>query len=216
MFYCPACGTGVEEVTSFCGSCGGQLQARPTASLGPSVAGPPDQAQFPPRQGARSANRKPIGHPGVLVGGIALVLVIILGAIHLAGSGASSGSPQSVASAVATDLHVGELSQLCLLVVPNDVSKCQSDMAQAAAAKVTYSALAVGAVTVQGDRALAVWTGTICSNGSCNSNHDPNAAIGKGLTFDQVYSAVVNGNSQEYPFLALVKQNGKWYVNSSN
>jgi len=80
--------------------------------------------------------------------------------------------------------------------------------------RVKYTDLAVGAVTVDGNRAVFAMTGSVCvgTSGRCFSNRDANLGKDKGQTFDQMY-AIATGTTNGSPFLLpIVLRGGRWYV----
>jgi hypothetical protein len=122
-------------------------------------------------------------------------------------------SPQPTASAVVSDLQTGSFSQVCTLALPTQVSKCDGDLWPLAAHNVRYQSLTLGTVTARGNRALFVMTGSVCVGPTqCFVNHDPNAALGSGMTFDQQYALAVSSSLSNPMFVPLVEQDGKWYV----
>lgn len=190
----------------------GDTPQPPSDAPGPSANPPTGVAQSPsPRTEASGGKR-----PALLVVGVVILLALIGGALYvgLAGSPSSdaNSSAPAAASAVANDLRSGDFTQVCSLAPDAQRSKCRNDLRSLSAGSVSYK-VAVGNVIVSGNRALLVMTGTVClGTGQCLSNHDVNAAMTSGQTFDQAY-AVAAGNNSSSPFIVpLVQQDGKWYV----
>jgi hypothetical protein len=161
------------------------------------------------------AKRSPVRNTAFVTAVVAVLLIAAVGGGVYAvfgGSSSSTNSARSVASATVTDLSGGNYERICTLAAPSQAFKCASDLKELTIAQVKYTDLALGAVTVDGDRAVFVVTGTVCvgANRRCLSNHD--ADLDRRLAFNQVYAAAI-GTKNASPFLlAIVFQDGHWYV----
>jgi hypothetical protein len=147
----------------------------------------------------------PVAIAALLMGAMALLAFTLWG---------SSSALQSTASTVLTDLQNGSYNQICSLALPAETAACQGDLTQFATHKIIYKNLGLGTDTVSGPRALVVITGTICESGTgpCVSNHDVNAALDKGQTFDEAWTTATGVNSSDAWALPFVQENGTWYV----
>jgi zinc-ribbon domain len=232
--FCGRCGSPVQPPVT-----GGSF--RPTGWVTESLPAPSPASATPPAAAhvleprptpqpqpsapSSSATKRFIQKPAVLI--VATVIILCVaggllygvagGLLHVALTGSSSSSAQSVASTVVTDLQQGNFSQLCVLAPPAQQAKCQSDVSQMSVQHATFTNLALGTVTVNGDQALFTMTGTACvgSTGQCTSNSDPNVAMSAGQTFQQAYAETVSATSSTVFIWSLVKQSGKWYVTIS-
>lgn len=80
-----------------------------------------------------------------------------------------------------------------------------------------YKNFAIGRVQIEGDRALVVTTGSVCSIGEpCYSNPDPNLGLDGGHSFPTLWAeATSGGSSAEGVFIMAMQMiGGKWYVTS--
>ena len=177
--------------------------------------------QFPPTGGvteslpapSNSATKRFIQKPAVLIAAAVIILCVAGGLLYVELTGSSSSSAQSVASTEVADLQQGNFSQICVLALPAQQVTCQSAMSQLSVQQVTYTNLALGTVSVNGDHALVAVTGSVCvGSGQCISNSDPNVAISDGQTFEQAYAQAVSASPSNAWSMPLVKQSGKWYV----
>jgi hypothetical protein len=198
----------------------------------PDVAGPPPAVApaLPPKQpvwadpgggqwptvpaGVSSATRRSsFTKPVVLAVAAVAILAVVGVTLSIALGGSSSTSPQSVAATAATDLRSGNYAQLCTLAPPAQGQRCRNDMNQISTHDIAYKPVSLGKVTVSGDRALFVLTGSVCEgSGQCLSNNDASAATDKGKTFNQVYAAAIGPSSSSPFILPMVEQGGSWYV----
>jgi len=121
-----------------------------------------------------------------------------------------------VADAFLTATRTKDFLAFCSLAVPSEAARCRTTLSSSSASQVKFKDLAVGTVTVQGDKALVVFTGSICdpTGAQCQTNTDPNAALANGTSFDKAYAAALNGsNGSSSAFAsALVHQGGLWYA----
>jgi len=162
---------------------------------------------------ASAPTRSWITKPVVLVGAAIVVLAVVGVTLSVALGGSSSDTPQSVASAMTTDLRSGDYSHLCMLAPSAQGQRCRNDMSLIMAHDIAYKQVSLGKVTVSGDRALFVLTGSVCEgSGQCLSNNDADAATDKGRTFDQVYANAVGPTSSSPFIVPMVEQDGSWYV----
>jgi hypothetical protein len=142
----------------------------------------------------------------------AIVILAVIGGVIAVSMGGSSSSARSLASTVVGDLQKGDFAQVCTLALQAQSANCTSQLGSLSTHKVSYK-IALGTVTVNGDRAVFVLTGTVCEGKTfCDSNHDGNLATDKGQSFDQAYTSAV-GPSSEWVVPEL-EQNGKWYISS--
>ena len=144
----------------------------------------------------------------------AAVLLAALGAVADAAPGGAT-TARSAASTTLAALGGGHFSQICALAPPGEVSACQGDLKELAAARPAYTNLSLGVVTVRGTRAVFAFTGRVCATAGkrqCFSNADANVALDHKKSFNQVYSTAAGGSSSSPFIVPLVEHGGRWYV----
>jgi hypothetical protein len=107
----------------------------------------------------------------------------------------------------------GNWTQACSYLVPTSQSACNQDASQLPT--FTGSAAVVGSV-VSGDEALVEVTGSLCANGSCETNSDPQTGMPTSQgTFAQAYDQVSNNSNSTLSPVPCIEENGLWYVNDT-
>jgi hypothetical protein len=100
-------------------------------------------------------------------------------------------------------------------------ARCEAQAGQALRDQLPYGvSFKIGYVAVSGTRALAGFTGKICSPGAtpeCMTNTNPAAVFSAGDTFAALWTQTVGPNSSatsSYTLEPCVEVGGKWYVGS--
>ena len=150
---------------------------------------------------------------GRLVAVLATAGVLILasaGAAFALTRDPSLAAARSVADTTTTDLAAKNYAGYCSAAIPAQRSACLSQFSGAAA---TITNFRVGEVTVEGNEALFVDTGTICVAGTCHTNADPKAGLDDGKTFAQVYALEISSTQVGPPWVsAMMQVGGTWYL----
>jgi len=131
-----------------------------------------------------------------------------------------NGTPADVVAGVIAAIGAKNYKNFCSYVEPSQQSTCTSEIAQIPAGTLDnmfkgFGSLKPTYTVIDGDQALVGLTGTVCSNGTCNTNSDPTAVLDSGKPFSQLWSTVVNSTSGAYEPEPIVKVNGKWYGQGS-
>lgn len=153
---------------------------------------------------------------------VCLTAAAIPAALLLAGCG-GGGGPSGIASQALKAITSGDYAKVCEYM-PSDVQTLCTEGAGSEGSVMTGT-LKTAHISENGDEALVSVTGRACvSDGlggkTCGTNHDPDAGLPRSQAdFADAYNQSVNGDSDtpnEPAFwtIALVKQNGKWYLNA--
>ncbi len=150
---------------------------------------------------------------GRLVAVLATAGVLILasaGAVFALTRDPTLAAARSVADTATTDLAAKDYAGYCSAAIPAQRSACLSQFSGAAA---TITNFRVGEVTVEGNEALFVNTGTICVAGTCHTNSDPKAGLDDGKTFAQIYALEISSTQVGPTWVsAMTHVGGTWYL----
>jgi hypothetical protein len=176
----------------------------------------------------------------------AIVAAVVIGALKLAGVIWASAPPKWVAAlgagvtvtgpgqvapghdspgAALTGLMAALSSKdpatLCGYIFVGPGARCGVPSGQGSRDQLPYSvSFKIGYVAISGTRALAGYTGKICSPGAtpeCTANANPAAIFSAGNTFATLWTQTVSPDSSgtfSYRLLPCVEEGGKWYVGS--
>lgn len=200
---CPSCGAAVEGGSSFCSVCGKSVtDAPPTAVTaeagGVSAPVPPQVATSAPL----SAGEPPAGAAkgtkrGLIVAVAAAVVIVVVVLFLVLGKSSPATGAQGVANQAASDASSGNLSAVCNLVAPADVSTCQSEVSttesELQSVNGSLKNMQMGTAVVTGTTASVPWTDQVCISSGCTP-----------------------GSSATDGPLLLQELDGKWYVEASS
>jgi len=127
----------------------------------------------------------------------------------LSGVGPGHASPGAAFAGWVDAVVKGQLAKACGYVPPDQQAACPGDMAQQHTT-VQGAAVRLGKTDIKGDRALIVPLGTVCINGGCRTNTDPNLGIPPDASgFEAAYQTALRTNILTTPCLRI---SGLWYV----
>lgn len=123
-----------------------------------------------------------------------------------------AATARALGAAYVALLPTGDPGSFCTAyAVASQVSACRMVIADSG---VTFSHMALGTVTVNGDHAVITTTGTACKGTQCISNADANRAMAGGIPFVAAYASADNPDSPTgSPFVgAAVRVGGRWFA----
>ena len=123
-----------------------------------------------------------------------------------------AATARALGAAYVALLPTGDPGSFCTgYAVASQVSACRMVLAGSG---VTFSHMALGTVTVDGDHAVITTTGMACKGTQCITNTDANRAMGGGTPFVAAYASADNPNSPTgSPFVgAAVRVGGRWFA----
>jgi hypothetical protein len=135
-----------------------------------------------------------------------------------------NSSPSAAFAGYIDALVAGNYSQICPYLVPSVQTQCGQQAQQASSGggvpQVTTTNLKIGQVAIEGDQALIAYTGSVCTNGQCQTNSDPSLNLGN-QGFDQQYSVSssaqqqTSSTSSKYLPAAAIEIQSQWYLQGS-
>lgn len=126
---------------------------------------------------------------------------------------AAPAGPASAVRAFIGGLKTGGPTAACASTAPVERTACVSELKDFRT--FTVHDFGIGAVAVQGDRAIVTFTsvGGVCFDSFCTKNSDPSAGQPKaGVSFDKAYAAVDGGGTPQW---RAKRVSGTWYVTDS-
>jgi hypothetical protein len=128
------------------------------------------------------------------------------------------GSPGAALAGALAALAGKDPAQACQYLYGPDAS-CQASFSHEPRNQLPYSVSAkIGYVAIDGTRALAGFTGEICSPSAtprCVGNANPASIFATGMTFPALWAQTLNPTSGgEYSLQPCVEVGGKWYLGS--
>ena len=127
----------------------------------------------------------------------------------LSGVGPSHGSPGAAFAGWVDAVVKGQLAKACSYVPPDQQTACPGDMARQHTT-VQGGPVRLGRTDINGDRALIVPLGTVCINGGCRTNTDPNLGIPHDASgFEAAYQTALRTTILTTPCLRI---GGLWFV----
>jgi hypothetical protein len=132
---------------------------------------------------------------------------------HCRGTQISPGddTPEDAADGLLQAELAGNWTQACSYFAPSAQSACTQDASQLPT--FTGSGTVDGDM-ISGDEALVEVTGSLCANGSCETNTDPQAGMPTSQgTFAQAYDQVANNSNSTLSPVPCLEEDGLWYVN---
>lgn len=120
------------------------------------------------------------------------------------------GSPAAAYAGYLDAATQGQVATECSYVLPSEQPVCPQLMSEATVA-VEGSPITIGTVDTVGTQALLVPLGTVCVDGSCLPNTDPNAGIpSSSAGFTQAYNQATQTETD--PTASLGQVSGQWYL----
>jgi len=155
----------------------------------------------------------------------ALLAISMLAVLAGCSSGGGSVSPGNSSPKAAVDGYITDLlsttgSGFCSYLEPSQQSGCDQ-LASEVHAHATGT-WAFGNESIQGDKALVVFTGDICliatvsatTSNNCDQNTDPNKGLPSGsLSFGDAYSTALSATNGA---ITCIEINGLWWVTRPN
>ncbi|HLI57294.1 MAG TPA: hypothetical protein VKY26_09740 [Actinomycetota bacterium] len=127
-------------------------------------------------------------------------------------SGVSPGhaSPAAAYAGYLDAAALGQVSTECSYVLPSQQPSCPQVM-NGATVTIQGAPITIGTVDVVGTQALVVPVGTVCLDGHCLPNTDPNAGIPSDSSgFTHAYNQATQTETD--PAAGLDQVNGQWYL----
>lgn len=129
------------------------------------------------------------------------------------------GSPGAVISGLFSAIQQKSASGYCGYAEPSVQAQCKSGLGQMSASQFpTAKNPALGYIAIDGDKAVAGVTGTLCQIGQteCDTNGDPAAVFSTLHTFSALWKNAITSSGPKYSLTPLAKVNGNWYVYTSS
>lgn len=102
----------------------------------------------------------------------------------------------------------------CGYLEPTFQAQCKSELSQTPTSQFpTAKNVTPGYVVIDGDKAVAGNTGTLCATGKtgCITNNDPAAIFSTLRTFSMLWKNTTTPSATKYSLEPLTKINGNWY-----
>jgi hypothetical protein len=128
-------------------------------------------------------------------------------------------SPGAAVSGVLRALTDKSTAEYCGYAEPSTQAQCNSELSQLSASEFpSAKSAAVGYIAVEGDKAVAGLTGTLCLSGQteCTTNTDPAEIFTTLHTFSALWQNAATASGSKYSLTPLVKVNGNWYISSTS
>jgi len=129
------------------------------------------------------------------------------------------GSPSAVLAGLFLALKDKSATEDCGYAEPAVQAQCKSGLSQTPASQFPSAKNGTpGYVVIDGDKAVAGITGTLCAVGQtgCIRNNDPAAVFTALHTFSALWKNAITPSSPKYSLEPLTKINGNWYIASSS
>jgi hypothetical protein len=128
-------------------------------------------------------------------------------------------SPGAALNGVLRAISDKSTTEYCGYSEPSTQAQCQSELSQLSASEFPSAKnAAAGYIAVDGDKAVAGLTGTLCLSGQteCITNTDPAAIFTDLHTFSALWQNALTNSGSKYSLTPLVKVNGNWYISSAS
>jgi hypothetical protein len=128
------------------------------------------------------------------------------------------GSPDAVLAGLLAALNDKSAAEYCGYAEPDAQAQCKSGLAQTPASQfATAKNGTPGYVVIDGDKAVAGLTGTLCAAGEtgCVTNKDPAAVFTALHTFTALWKNAITPSDAKYSLEPLTKVSRKWYIAAS-
>ena len=125
------------------------------------------------------------------------------------------GSPAAVLAGLFQAVKAKNATGYCGYAEPSTQAQCKSALTQISASQFPSVKNGVpGYAVIDGDKAVAGLTGTLCATGQteCIKNSDPAAVFTTLHSFDALWKNAMTSNDSIYTLTPLTKVNGNWYV----
>jgi hypothetical protein len=129
------------------------------------------------------------------------------------------GSPDAVLAGLFLALKDKSATEYCGYAEPAVQAQCKSGLSQTPASQLpSVKNGTPGYVVIDGDKAVAGITGTMCSVGQtdCVRNSDPAAVFVTLHTFSTLWKNAITPSGAKYSLEPLTKVNGNWYIAASS
>jgi hypothetical protein len=129
------------------------------------------------------------------------------------------GSPGAVVAGLFLALKDKSATGYCGYAEPAVQAQCKTGLSQTPAGQFPSVKNGVpGYVVIDGDKAVAGITGTLCAQGQtgCVRNNDPAAVFATVHTFSALWKNAITPSGTKYSLEALTKIHGNWYVAASS
>ena len=127
-------------------------------------------------------------------------------------------SPGAVLVGLFAALKDKSVTEYCGYAEPAAQAQCKSGLAQTTAGQFPSAEnLTPGYVVIDGDKAVAGITGTVCAAGQtgCVTNNDPAAIFTTLHTFSALWKNAITPSGTKYSLQPLTKIDGNWYIAAS-
>jgi hypothetical protein len=131
------------------------------------------------------------------------------------------GSPGAALTGFLAAVSSKDPAMACDYVFVGSVAQCKALIGQLPQNRLPYDvSFKIGYVAISGTRALAGFTGKMCSPGAtpeCEANTDPAAVFSAGDTFAALWTQTVDpdfNTPSSYRLEPCIEVGGKWYVGS--
>jgi hypothetical protein len=128
------------------------------------------------------------------------------------------GSPNAVLAGLFLAFKDKSATEYCGYAEPAVQAQCRSALSQMPASQYPSAKNGTpGYVVIDGDKAVAGITGTLCSAGQtgCLRNNDPAAVFATLHTFSALWKNAITPSGTKYSLTPLIRTNGGWYMASS-
>jgi hypothetical protein len=125
------------------------------------------------------------------------------------------GSPATVLAGLFQAVKAKSVTGYCGYAEPSTQAQCKSALSQISASQFpTVKNGVPGYAVIDGDKAVAGLTGTLCAIGQteCIKNSDPAALFTTLHSFSALWKNAMTSNDSIYSLTPLTKVDGKWYV----
>lgn len=125
------------------------------------------------------------------------------------------GSPAAAVVGLLQAVKLGGYSGYCGYLEPSVQAQCKSALSQVSASQFpTVKNWKLGYIVIEGTRAVAGITGTLCATGQtgCTTNTDPAALFTTLHTFNALWKNAIKNTATQYSLTPLIQLNGQWYI----
>jgi hypothetical protein len=128
------------------------------------------------------------------------------------------GSPGAVLTGLILAIKDKSATEYCGYGEPAVQAQCKSALSTTPASQFpTARNFALGYIVIDGDKAVAGNTGTVCATGptGCLTNNDPAAIFTTLHTFGALWKNAITPSCTKYSLEAFTKTSGNWYMAAS-